>query len=242
VKKAFEIAILCFFSCLCFSQESSLPQVLLKGSVIDLETLEPIPFSMIINKRTSHGQFADAEGKFSISVYLSDTVIISSRGYSTRKITLSDSLPKPVYELDFLMHKLLISLKEVEVFPQRKIEEIESDIGKLKEFNKSELMLSGISAFQSPITYFYQQYSRTEKSKRKVAELKLEEEKRGLLKELLQIYVEGKLIDLHESEFDKFIDFCNVNTEFLKSATQYEFIIFIKKKHADFTSTRQNKN
>ena len=54
--------------------------------------------------------------------------------------------------------------------------------------------------------------------------------KRALLKELFAKYVAADMIDLDNSEFDAFIDYCNVSDDFMKNSTQYEFILFIKKK------------
>ena len=112
----------------------------------------------------------------------------------------------------------------------------------MKEYDKKEYLLSWIDAVESPITYLYQQFSRMEKSKRKVAELELEDAKKEIFKELLKMYVEGDVIQLNEKDFDDFINFCNVDIGFIKNCTRYEFIMFIKKKYTDFMDLPVNFN
>ena len=92
-------------------------------------------------------------------------------------------------------------------------------------------MVSGVDAVSSPITFLYQQFSKRERAKRHVAEMRNEDRKRELLKELLAKYVANEVIDLTDTDFDDFIDYCNVSDEFMKYSTQYEFIIYIKRKY-----------
>lgn len=232
----------CFLSLFSYPQENVSEIILIKGTISDAASFMELPYSMVVNKNSSIGIFADMEGKFSTTALKTDTILISSRGYNTRKICFNDSVSKAVYEIEIMMQKLSVTLKEIEIFPQRKIEEIESDISKMKEFRKTDFMLSGLNAAQSPVTYFYQVFSRRENSKRKVAELQIEDAKREIIKELLLIYVNENIIRLDEREFDDFIDYCDVGTEFLKNCTQYEFIIFLKRKHLDFMSFRDKNN
>lgn len=218
----------------CFSQEDMSKNILLKGTVYDALSYLSLPYSMVVNKTTAAGFFAGMQGEFSLSILKTDTIIVSARGYHTKKLCFRDSAEKAMYEIDIMMQKLSFDLPEIEVRPERKMEEIESDILQMKEYNKNDYMLSGFNAIQSPVTYFYQYYSRKERSKRKVAELEIEDAKREIIRELLRMYVKGNIINLEEREFDNFIDYCNVNIEFLKNSTQYEFIMFVKRKYQDY--------
>ena len=103
---------------------------------------------------------------------------------------------------------------------------------------KEDYVLSGVDAFSSPITFLYQQFSRRERAKRHVAEMRNEDRKRELLKELLAKYVANEVIDLSDQDFDDFIDYCNVSDEFLKYSTQYEFIMYIKRKYEFYSVLR----
>lgn len=91
-------------------------------------------------------------------------------------------------------------------------------------------MLSGADAMSSPITALYEAFSRRERGKRMVAEMRNNDRRRALLKELFRKYVDNDIIQLGDEEFDSFIDFCHVSDEFLKNSSQYEFIMYIKKR------------
>jgi hypothetical protein len=154
-------------------------------------------------------------------------------GYQTIKISFADSVLKDEYHIKIPLQKLSITLKQVEVFAPRDLDKILSDIERLG-YSKKDYVISGIDAVQSPITFLYQQFSRRERSIRRVAELQNEDRKRELLKELFQKYVDYNIINLNNEQFDAFIDFCNVSDEFLKYTSQYDFIMYIKYKFNQF--------
>ena len=113
--------------------------------------------------------------------------------------------------------------------PERTLKEIEKDIAELG-YNERDYRLYGVDALQSPITFLYQAFSKRERSKRKVAELINEERKRDLLKELLHLYVEYDIINLSDEAFDEFIDFVNVPDSTIQGLSQYDFLVYIKRK------------
>jgi hypothetical protein len=99
--------------------------------------------------------------------------------------------------------------------------------------------VTGIEVMNSPITALYQAFSKKEKSKRAVAEMEFQDDQRKVLKELLRLYVAYDIVDLSEDDFDEFIFFLNVNPDFLRTASEYELIEFIKGKFEHFKLTRR---
>jgi len=69
-----------------------------------------------------------------------------------------------------------------------------------------------------------------------VARLENEDRKRALLKELLHKYVEYDIINLSDDGFDDFIDFCAVPDEVMVGLSQYEFLLYVKKKYELYSS------
>ncbi len=128
-----------------------------------------------------------------------------------------------------------IQLKPVAVLPERTLKEIQADIDKLG-YDEKDYRTAGVNALQSPITFLYQEFSRRERSKRMVAELRNEDAKRALLRELLYKYVEYDIINLSNDSFDDFIDFCAVPDEVIKGLSQYDFLMYVKKKYELYTS------
>ncbi|MEX2596281.1 MAG: hypothetical protein WEC59_05060, partial [Salibacteraceae bacterium] len=85
--------------------------------------------------------------------------------------------------------------------------------------------------------YLYQQVSKQERMKRRAYEIINEDKKRMLLKELFSKYVDHDIIDLEENEFEDFIDFMDISDQLLRSMTQYEFVIYTKRRFQDFRNT-----
>jgi phosphate starvation-inducible PhoH-like protein len=55
-----------------------------------------------------------------------------------------------------------------------------------------------------------------------------------LLKELLQVYVDTKLIDLPSEDYDKFINYLHLSDETLNTITQYELALYVKEMYERF--------
>lgn len=190
---------------------------------------------MIVNKRSRSGVFGNADGSFTVQAMRTDTLLIGSVGHRTTMITMTDSVPKDSYRVLVHLVPLRVELAEVEIFNQRTLQEIQRDIDKLG-YRESDYRISQVDALQSPITFLYQEFSRRERSKRMVAQLRNEDRKRELLRELLQQYVAYDIINLSDEAFDDFIDFCAVPDEVIKGLTQYDFIQWVKKKYELYAS------
>ena len=195
---------------------------------------------MIINLTTSQGTFGKADGSFRVSIDREDTIMVASNGYEFKRITFADSVPQSGYVIDVPLIKLNVTLREVNIFSARDLQSIYKDIQRLG-YNKKDFELSGVDALNSPITFLYQQMSSLERLKARNRERINEDKKRQLLKELLANYVSYEIINLDNFEFDDFLDFCNVPESYMKSASQYDFCIFIKQKYEVYAMLKNRK-
>ncbi len=190
---------------------------------------------MIVNRRLRTGTFGQVDGSFVVNALRNDTLLIGAGGYVTRTVPLSEFTDAELGGLRVVLRPWEIELKPVAVLPERTLKEIQDDINKLG-YRESDYRTTGVDAFSSPITFLYQEFSRRERSKRQVAELRNEDAKRDLLRELLHKYVEYEIINLGDESFDDFIDFCAVPDEVIKGLSQYDFLIYVKKKYELYTS------
>ncbi|MBK9175670.1 MAG: hypothetical protein IPM46_04895 [Flavobacteriales bacterium] len=190
---------------------------------------------MIVNKRSRSGTFGNADGTFTIRAQQTDTLLIGSVGHRTAVITMADSAWREEYHVSIRLLPLQIQLREVEIISQRTLQEIQRDIAKLG-YRESDFRISQVDALQSPITFLYQEFSRRERSKRMVAQMRNEDRKRELLRELLQQYVAYDIINLNDDAFDDFIDFCAVPDYVIKGLSQYDFLLYVKKKYELYAS------
>ncbi|MBL7923844.1 MAG: hypothetical protein JNL88_06570 [Bacteroidia bacterium] len=188
---------------------------------------------MVINLNTQQGVFGAADNSFSVQISKDDTLIITAMGYRSDKICFRDSALKAHYHIIVPLRKLSINLEEATVFVPRDLNRIEQDIKKLG-YNARDYRLSGVDAWQSPVTALYQEFSRKERSKRKVAELMNEDRRRELLREVLANYARAGLIKLRYNEYNAFIDYLALNEFMLQAFTQYELAFYIKKKYYSY--------
>ncbi len=209
--------------------------VLINGTVTSIEVERAFYDLMIVNKRTRTGSFGNADGTFSVRALKTDTILVGSVGHVTTPICMADSADKDVYTVSIRLRPIFVQLPVVEVLPQRELQEIQKDIAALG-YRESDYRISKVDALQSPITFLYQEFSKRERSKRKLAELENEQRKRALLKELLHKYVEYNIVNLSDESFDDFIDFCAVPDEVIRGLSQYDFLLYVKKKYEMYTS------
>ena len=190
---------------------------------------------MIVNKRSRAGVFGNPDGTFTVSALRTDTLLVGSVGHRTAVITMADSVAKQEYHVTVRLLPLQVQLAEVEIISQRTLQEIQRDIEKLG-YRERDFRISQVDALQSPITFLYQEFSRRERSKRLVAQMRNEDRKRELLRELLHQYVAFDIINLNDEAFDDFIEFCSVPDEVIKGLTQYDFILYVKKRYEMYAS------
>ena len=218
------------FSGTCSAQD----KVTIKGQVYGMNNTTDLLTLFVVSQEVRTGNFGNPNGTFEIKVNRNDTVLIGSIGYFTAKICVTDSVVKDVYIVEVHLNQLRYYLKEVTVLAPRDLRKIYNDIEELG-YDPSDDKLSGfVNPLSSPITALYEQYSRHARQERLAKKLINEAKRRDLLKELLAKYVDYKIIDLSDDQFEEFIDYLAVTDEFLKNSSQYDFIIFVKMKYKYF--------
>jgi len=200
------------------------------GRVYDPSTSKPdLNNFMVVDLGTQHGFYGKADGSFTIEMNKNDTLVIAVIGYEFIKYCFRDSAMKDRYDLLVRLKRKQVQLPEVRILAPRDLDAIQKDIQKLG-YNKKDYEISGIDALQSPITFLYEEFSRYERLRRHNAELVNNEKRRNLLKELLARYVADDIIGLSDDQFEKFVDFCNVDETFMKTSSQYDFMVYVKRK------------
>ena len=81
----------------------------------------------------------------------------------------------------------------------------------------------------------YQAFSKKEQNKRWIQEQKYKDDQRRIVKELLRLYVAFDIINMSEDDFDDFIQFLNMDDDFLKTSSEMELILFIKDKYEHYS-------
>ena len=201
--------------------------VVMSGSVAD-ESGRWVPSSMVVNRRTSAGEFVGSDGEFLVRACVGDTLVFGAVGYHTQ-----ERIVKGMERWEVNLRILNVEVGTAEVIAPRTLQEIVRDIQALG-YKEEDFRVSGINALESPITFLYETFSREAQSRRLVAQLENDDRRRDLLQELFIKYVDYDIVELEPWEFEAFARFCDPGDDLLKRWSQYEFILYVKQRYQVF--------
>ena len=228
-----------FISVTSFSQKADYIDSLItiKGKVLDTNYAVGFYNLVVVNKSVGKGIFGEFDGSFTIIVKKKDKIGISVVGYQTVYMSFADSVYKSSYSVDVYIESLAYVGEEVVVKPLKSLEELQEERANISKREVPVVTLS--SAIQSPITALYMAFSKREQTKRKVAEMEYIDNQEQIVKEILHLYVHHDIIELEYADFEEFVTFLNLNTEFLKTASDYELITYIQSKFEHFQKIKE---
>jgi len=202
-------------------------EIYLKGSVKDTLNDKGFYNLMVINLTTQQGVFGQPSGKFAVYVNPGDRIAFSVQGYKKVIINVPSGDTCTIDTLIVLPTKLQ-EYDPVEVHPVKSLETIKKEREELSM--RETRTVTGVDVMQSPITALYERFSKKAQSKRKVAEMEHQDNINNVLKDLLRLYVSYDVVYLEEEQFTAFVHFLNIDEHFLKTASDYELITYIKDK------------
>lgn len=185
-------------------------QQLIKGFIVEDDSLTAMPFVYIINKTTGNGTMSDNSGAFYLKTNPQDTLIVSFVGYVKLKVPVAKLKTNESGDVKIVMRKIIYNLNAVTV-TAFKIKPYERE--KMKKVI-DESKIRPINAIQSPITAMYMQFSKRGKEQRKLAaifeQVLIDEQvKQKLNPEILRQLTGDDYID-----FDKFRKYCFSLTDY----------------------------
>lgn len=171
-------------------------QQLIRGVVLENDSVTPMPFVYLINKSNGNGTMTDNDGRFTLSTNENDTLICSYVGYLKMYIPVKTIKADASGKVKLVMTPLPINLGAVTVttFRYKPYErEYMNEI-----IDKSRI--KNLSYVSSPISALYMRYSKEGRQIQKLAkifeEIKTEEEvQRKLSREILVRLTKDKDID-----------------------------------------------
>jgi hypothetical protein len=228
--------VLLFFLLIATSAHSqNCSRVWVRGRVVDTLRSQTFYNLMVVNRTSGKGVFGQPDGTFAVYVNPNDSITLSVKGYGMIGFrAVPDSLCQ--FTGDFVLEEKGTDLDEVVVKPLKTLQQIKEERAELAM--RETRTITGIEAFQSPITALYQRFSQKEQSKAKVAEMEYKDSKEAIVQELLRLYVAYDIIELDEEEFMAFIEFLAIDDNFLKTASDMELITYIKDKFEHFQRIR----
>lgn len=202
-------------------------EIYLKGRVQDTAMPQSFYNLMVINVTTQQGVFGRPNGEFSVYVRPGDRIAFSVKGYSKKFIDIPQ---QQVCTIDTVitLSPNIQNIEEVTVYPIKSLEQIKEEREALSQ--RETRTVTGINVLESPITALYERFSQSAQSKRLVAQMEHQDNMDKVVRELLRAYVSYDVVYLEEEQFTAFINFLNIDEHFLRTASDYELIVYIQGK------------
>ena len=156
--------ILLLFLCTCGFANA---QQILKGVVVEKDSVTVMPFVYIINKSNGNGTMSDNDGKFTLSTYSWDTLVCSYVGFAKLYIPVKKLVADGQGIVKLIMSQMPYALSTVNV-----------SVFKYKAYERDYMndiidrsRMKTIDYANSPITALYMRYSKEGKQVRKLAKI-----------------------------------------------------------------------
>lgn len=194
-------------------------QAIIKGIVLEKDSITPMPFVYVINSQTGQGQMSDGNGRFSVTANEKDSIIFSFVGYVRLKIPASKLYKGILKECKVIMTETSYKLNQV-IVSDFKLKPYEKDYMKRVIQNSK---ISTISSMESPISALYMAFSKKGQEQRKLAKIFEEIFIQEAVSKKFNPEVLRKLTGDERIDFDKFRKYCfYLSDEFIISHEGYE--------------------
>jgi hypothetical protein len=227
-------------------------QTTIEGIVIDSLTNQVIPYAQIFNESTRESTISSISGIFKIPGLKSDTLIITALGYYGKVWIVNPKnktdiekvvLTRRIYEIEPVkINNISPSYKEfkksfLEAKPDQGliIDGLPRAIPKLVPDLLDTNIISSTAFFLvHPVSYFYYNFSKEEKEKRKVLYVKQEEKEQVVINQKFNRELVFKLTGLEGDDLTAFINYCNFSHKYLYNSTDYEIVEAIHRKFEEY--------
>ncbi|MCK8492830.1 hypothetical protein M0L20_13255 [Spirosoma sp. RP8] len=198
------------------------------GTVLDQTSKKAVDKVTVINQRTRQRARTNTTGRFFLTVSPGDSLILTSQLYNRTGIRydgsdnptiLANALPPLPYRV--------VDLAEVTVTGKR-YEEVKREIQQVLDEPVASKKVTGDQAFDrladgAGVTLLYEMFAKRPKSDRKAYYIMQQDRRHALAIERFRLLVEQST-DLKADAVDRFLDFCDLDDEFLLKASDYDLI------------------
>jgi hypothetical protein len=223
----------CIFFVLSMAALYSQGMIQVKGVVYDADSGGVLDSVTVLVKGTTRIMQNKPDGSFSIFIKQTDTLVFGLYGYRVKYLCFKDSAKDKDYSIKVKLSHFMEELREVTIREVRTQREVRKDLYYLNIGR--ELSDQRANAIQSPITALYEAYNKKARSKQILTAYEFELAKNKLIKELLTIYNKQGIIEIPESKYKDFLDYLNLDWDFLANASDYDLAEYVKRKAIEWS-------
>lgn len=216
-----------------FSQEKECTEIFIKGRVSDTISPQKIYLVSVLNLTASRVFKTDERGNFSGVAHAGDTLVVRVTGYPNYEYIVQSTDDCKLFIVQYI-ERGVQEFTDVFIYPEKALSEIKEQ--RVNLHKASTRTVTGFNVFLSPITAIYETFNWKERNKRKLAEMKYQDERRQIIKEILYIALNNGIVSLPHNEIDNFLNEVEIPEETLRWASDYELIDAVKTAANEYNS------
>lgn len=243
----------------CWSQESLVKPPLIKGTVLNDATNEPLENVNIVNLNSVVGATTDKDGAFQIRAVVNDTLYFSYLGFKSIRVRVTNDWMK-FGEIKIKMTELGIALEEVVVRPVQLTGYVEVDAKTIPIYDNYRYRISGVgsgyeggnqqpgavtkvlSAIFNPADFLYNVFGKRPKQMRKLRKMKEDDDIRNLLQSKFDRETLMAVLQLERIDIDEILNNCNYSSDFIRTANDLQILDAISECYEEYkVLNRKNK-
>jgi hypothetical protein len=215
------------------------------GKVIDSTTVKGVANVNILNKRSGEIVVTNEKGDFYLRALAADSIIITNIGYERKGFKWDGKNKQPVINVKqqpIMLDELVVKDKKLSDMHKEILDFLANPNNSKAMRNQTLKNMINTNTSQPgigiSIDALYDLWSKEGKSKRKLADMQFEDVKSFYADLKYNKKVVAQITHLREEDLDDFMKFCNLQQEFVLTATDYELTFEILKYAGDFRQNR----
>ena len=241
-----------------WSQESIVKPPLIKGTVLNDATNNPLENVNIVNLNSVIGASTDKDGAFEIRAVVNDTLYFSYLGFKSIRVRVTNDWMK-FGEIKIKMTELGIALEEVVIRPIQLTGYVEVDAKTIPIYDNYRYRISGVgsgyeggnqqpgavnkvlSAIFNPADFLYNVFGKRPKQMRKLRKMKEDDEIRNLLQSKFDRETLMAVLQLERVDIDEILNNCSYSSDFIRTANDLQILDAISECYEEYRVLNRKK-
>ena len=205
----------------------------------------------IVNLNKVIGTVSNADGEFSISAQINDTLYFSYLGFKSLRVRVTNDLLR-FGEIKVKMTELGIALEEVVVRPVQLTGYLEVDAKIIPVYDNYRYAISGLgtgyeggsnqpgaaarvlSAIFNPADFLYNVFGKRPRQMKKLRQMKEDDNIRNLLQSKFDRETLMAVLQLEKMDIDEILNNCNYSEDFIRTANDLQILDAISECYEEY--------
>ncbi len=247
-----------FIGFLGFSQDNEVEALPFSAIVVNAQTDRPLESVHVINLNKVYGTITNANGEFSITASVNDTLYFSYLGFKSQKIRVTNDMFK-FADTKISLTELAYALEEVVVRPYQLTGYLEIDVKNMPINNAYQYSISGLNvgyeagkknpsavtkvlgAILNPADLLRNLFGKKPNQMRKLRQVKEDDAIRDLLASKFDRETLTELLQIEKVDIEDILNNCSYSKSFITTANDLQILDAISSCYEEFKVLNRKK-